>query len=83
MTNEELVKGLRQNALWVTTHEAADRIEALEREAVLDAKLLADTQGLLDKAVDALRRIADAADRKHVGDIARAVLAEIEGGKDD
>lgn len=32
MTNEELVKGLRQNALWVTTHEAADRIEELERD---------------------------------------------------
>jgi chromosome segregation ATPase len=31
MTNEELVKGLRQNALWVTTHEAADRIEQLEQ----------------------------------------------------
>lgn len=29
---DNLVKGLRQNALWVTTHEAADRIEQLERD---------------------------------------------------
>lgn len=32
MTDEELINGLRQNALWVTTHDAADRIEALVRE---------------------------------------------------
>ncbi len=83
MTDEELVKGLRQNALWVTTHEAADRIEQLEREAILDAKLLADTQALLDKAVDALRRIAHLADGERVGGIASATLAEIEEGKKD
>lgn len=32
MTDEELINGLRQNALWVTTHDAADRIEALIKE---------------------------------------------------
>ncbi len=60
------------------------RIEALERERVLDAKLLADTQALLDKAVAALRG------RMHCHDCTcgecdhiRAVLAEIEGGKKD
>jgi hypothetical protein len=105
------------------------RIEVLERERVLDAKLLADTQALLDtaleavidaklvaeakvqaleaerdaalaaleesgrkrgetlalldKAVDALKTIAHLADGERVGGIARAVLAEIEGGKRD
>ena len=33
---------------------AADRIEQLEAEAVLDAKLLADTQALLDTALEAV-----------------------------
>lgn len=32
MTDEELIAGLRMNALWVTTHDAADRIEALGKE---------------------------------------------------
>ena len=101
------------------------RIEQLEREAILDAKLLADTQALLekaevvmreaadriqqlgrervaaiaaleesgrkrgetlallDKAADALKTIAHLADGERVGGIARAVLAEIEGGKRD
>jgi hypothetical protein len=57
------------------------RIEWLERERVLDAKLLADMQALLDKAVDALKTIAHLADGERVVGIARATLAEIEGGK--
>jgi hypothetical protein len=43
MTDEELINGLRQNAIWVTTHEAADRIEALTAH--------------LAKAVEALRDV--------------------------
>ena len=35
------------------------RIEALEREAILDAKLLADTQALLEKAEAVMREAAD------------------------
>lgn len=42
-----------------TQNEAADRIEQLERERVLDAKLLADTQALLDKAEVVMREAAD------------------------
>jgi septation ring formation regulator EzrA len=79
-----------QNAKAV--QKAADRIEQLERGRVLDAKLLADTQALLDKAVVALRDALDAWDNHnktgdmmqgHWVDDARAVLAEIEGGKKD
>ena len=29
MTNEEMIYALRTNALWVTTHDAADRIQLL------------------------------------------------------
>ena len=29
MTDEELIHALRTNALWVTTHDAADRIQSL------------------------------------------------------
>jgi hypothetical protein len=29
MTDEELIHALRMNALWVTTHDAADRIQSL------------------------------------------------------
>lgn len=32
MTDAELIHALRTNALWVTTHDAADRIEALAKE---------------------------------------------------
>jgi len=53
------------------------RVEWLERERVLDAKLLADTQALLDKAVVALKTIAHLADGERVGGIARAVLTEL------
>lgn len=59
------------------------RIAWLEREAILDAKLLADTQALLDTAVDALKTIAHLADGERVGGIASATLAEIEEGKKD
>jgi hypothetical protein len=41
---------------------AEARVEVLVREAILDAKLLADTQALLDKAVVALRDCADLLD---------------------
>lgn len=59
------------------------RVEWLERERILDAKLLADTQALLDTAVDALKTIAHLADGERVGGIASATLAEIEEGKKD
>jgi len=71
------------------------RVEWLEREAILDAKLLADTQALLDKAVVALRDVLRNIDEKGEGVVlivdllnAAAVLAEIapyglEGGKKD
>ncbi|CAB4157890.1 hypothetical protein UFOVP681_52 [uncultured Caudovirales phage] len=79
--------------VWAETCAKADSAEAAEAkvqalEAERDAAIAAleesgrkrgETLALLDKAVVALRRIADAADRKHVGDIARAVLAEIGG----
>lgn len=80
MTDEELINGLRQNTLWVTTHDAADRIEALTAR--------------LAKAVEALRVLDKAAsDVSRLGAVtgsqwsrmtlamlnARAVLAEIEG----
>jgi hypothetical protein len=54
------------------------RIEWLERERVLDAKLLADTQALLDTAVVALQNIAHGGGYTDM-QIARAALAEIEG----
>lgn len=92
---DDLVKrfdrSLAENPI-ILGDRTADRIEQLEQRleaakdkaeaAILD--LMAEryrAEARLDKAVDALRRIADAADRKHVGDIARTVLAEIEGGK--
>jgi hypothetical protein len=50
MSDEELIEGLRKNALWVTTHEAADRIEKLvkERDAL---------QAKLDAAADRVNKI--------------------------
>jgi hypothetical protein len=72
---------LDREAATYARHDA--KIEKLEREAILDAKLLADTQALLDNAVDALKTIAHLADGERVGGIASAVLAELEGGKRD
>ena len=77
-----------------TQNEAADRIEQLEREAILDAKLLADTQALLDTALEALRAFKDFDDmptshkRPDVFELRvrrklLSTLAEIEGGKKD
>ena len=59
---------------------AADRIEALEREAILDAKLLADTQALLDTAVEFIQEVRRNGDTR-LASMAIAVLAEIEKGK--
>lgn len=79
---DDLVKNLRdRRASWIGsgTHpdhlcqQAADRIEWLERERVLDAKLLADTQALLDTALEAV------IDAKLVGE---AKLAEVEATED-
>ncbi len=85
---DDLVKRLRdiQGQAGLFASAAADRIEQLERERVLDAKLLADTQALLDKAVVAMRKAADGLDGyvgHGYGDYLRDVLAEIEGGKKD
>ena len=88
MTDEELVKGLRQNALWVTTHEAADRIEELEREnerlrRTIDAAAkLGRIIGFL--SYDEARISAFLEDcGPDLIDRARATLAQIEGGKKD
>ncbi len=53
---DDLVKRLRdiQGQAGLFASAAADRIEQLERERVLDAKLLADTQALLDTALEAV-----------------------------
>ncbi len=70
--------------------------EVLEREAILDAKLLADTQALLDTALEVLRECHDAL-RDHgklyphmvkgftldAQNRAAVVLAVLEGGKKD
>ena len=61
--------------------------EVLEREAILDAKLLADTQALLDTAVEFIQEVRRNGDTR-LASMAIAVLAEIapyglEGGKKD
>ena len=60
--------------------EYTDRIEALEREAILNAKLLADTQALLDTAVEFIQEVRRNGDTR-LASMAIAVLAEIEKGK--
>ena len=54
--------------------------EVLEREAILDAKLLADTQALLDTAVEFIQEVRRNGDTR-LASMAIAVLAEIEKGK--
>ena len=88
----ETLEQVRDAALAVLNANTAleERIETLEmvRDAVLAAleesgRKRGQTEALLDRAVDALRTIAHLADGERVGGIARAVLAEIEGGKKD
>ena len=83
MTDEELIEGLRKNALWVTTHDAADRIEQL----LESIKGLSQTwataavnrevsEGKLAEAVKALRDMLE--DSEYWSPYARATLAELE-----
>ena len=81
MTDETLVQRLLKGIADIDQQqEAADRIEALEREAILDAKLLADTQALLDTAVEFIQEVRRNGDTR-LASMAIAVLAEIEKGK--
>jgi hypothetical protein len=94
MTDEELVKRLRDGNIGVDADKrAADRIEALINLNEALVELMDDRDAKLAKAVEALRFYADenryglpsdgpwGLGSTDFGKIARALLAEIEGGK--
>jgi hypothetical protein len=77
MTDEELIAGLRANALWVTTHDAADRIEALAAARDGFQQEAENYIDLLSKALverDAAWNEAIRAAAKAAGDAAVTVL---------
>ena len=83
MTDEELIRGLRQNAWGYTVHDAADRIEQL-LESIKNLSHLWATaavnrkvsDGKLDKAVATLQFYVDT--KRSARAALDAVLAELE-----
>jgi hypothetical protein len=73
MTDEELIEGLRKNALWVTTHDAADRIEQLVKERD-DAEWVEVLRKTYQRAKEAEAKLAKAVD---VLQLAYSTLTEI------
>lgn len=73
MSDEELITALRANALWVTTHDAADRIEALEAKLAKAVEALEQIQAHEEKDWVTLSGKAPP-DVQDLCDIARAAL---------
>jgi len=70
--DKELISALRMNALWVTTHDAADRIEELE-----DALTKTEMIVRIIASSDGYSRFGEAVD------LSCEYLAELTGGKDE